>query len=425
MSRLFLMGLVLVSTLVRPAWAEEPQSQNSEAAPTASSSTARPEGRSAAVPFIFTTSSMGFSVGAAASLQGVLQERSQLVAVGTYSENDSYVAFLGAYNLHFGDSGRWFVDLQAFDARMRETNVYIDGNPNFDTPAGSHGSSGENMVLGEESQRDFYATLRYVLPFGAGEHSPQRRARLVAGIPVAPEKGEQVGAYTSVEFEPFYRERTVEGFDGQFQKDKTQGVSLKLDHDARDFIPSPSRGYRFEAQLHRDFGSGERSSYTKWEAQYSHYLNFGASNWSKQQVLALTAYTSDVPTWDSGAEGHRPPWFAESTLGGWNRLRGYQSGRFHDRSAVFYGAEYRAIPRWQPQGAIPFIDRYYFPWWQLAIYGEVGRVHDSYDLSELHKEMDWTVGFGVRMWVENVVARVDWGFSEEESQLRVVVNQPF
>ncbi len=425
MSRLFLIGLGLLSVLTRPALAEAPLAPTSDAPSPVPAAPAQPEGRSAAVPFVFTSSSMGLSVGAAASLQGVLQERSQLVAVGAYSENDSYVAFVGAYNLHFGDSGRWFIDLQGFDARFRESDVYVDGNPAFDDPAGAHGSSAENVVLGEEQLRDLYATLRYVLPVGAGKDSPQRRARLVAGIPVAPEQGEQTGAYTSIELEPFYRERTVEGFDGLYLRGKTQGISLKLDHDARDFIPSPSRGYRFEAQLHRDFGGDERSSYTKWEAQYSHYLNLGASRWSQQQVLALTAYTSDVPTWDSGAEGHRPPWFAESTHGGWNRLRGYQGVRFHDRSAVFYGAEYRAIPKWQPQGTIPFIERYHFPWWQFAVYGELGRVHDHYDLGELHKEMDWTVGVGVRMWVENVVARVDWGFSEEESQLRVVVNQPF
>ncbi|MBY5993750.1 BamA/TamA family outer membrane protein [Ferrimonas balearica] len=388
---------------------------------------AETKSRSAAVPFVFSTSSMGLSVGGAASLQGVLQEGSQLVGAGAYSENDSHVAFLGVYNLHFGDSGRWFVDLQAFDARFRETQVYLDGNPDFDTPAGGHGSSADNHVLGEEQQRDLYATLRYLLPMGAGKDSPRRRSRIVAGIPVALEKGELPGAYTSIELEPFYREREVIGQDGFQQRDKTQGLSLKLDHDARDFIPSPSEGYRAELQIHRDWGGAERQSYTKWEAQYSHYLNIGASAWSKQQVLAFTAYTSDVPTWDSGSPGseHRPPWFAESTLGGWNRLRGYQGARFHDRSAVFYGAEYRAIPRWQPQGAIPFIERYYFPWWQFAVYGEVGRVHDSYDLVELHKEMDWTVGVGLRMWVENVVARVDWAFSEEENQLRVVVNQPF
>ncbi|SDI63893.1 hypothetical protein SAMN04488540_102293 [Ferrimonas sediminum] len=385
------------------------------------------QSRNAVVPFVFSSSSMGFTGAAAGSFQGLLQPQSQIVGVGAYSNNDSYVAFLGIYNLTFSDSSRWFVDLEAINATFKESQVYVDGAPGFDGGAGGHGSDENNFVLGQEDQQRYAASFRYVLPFGAGENRPFRLRQAFGPEPMLPVDqqldGESPLALSSITIKPFYESRQIADGD----QEETGGIALRLDMDARNYVPSPSRGYRFEFDLQRDWGSGDRSSYTSWQAQYAHYLNLGSNSWSQQQTLSLTAYLADVPTWDSGSEGkeHRPPWFAQSKLGGWDRLRGYQSDRFHDRNAIYYGAEYRSVPTWQPQGSIPFIDRYYFPWWQFAAYVGVGRVHDEFDLSTLHQEMNWSAGFGIRFWVENVLARLDIAYGAEGNQVRVVVNQPF
>jgi len=35
------------------------------------------------------------------------------------------------------------------------------------------------------------------------------------------------------------------------------------------------------------------------------------------------------------------------------------------------------------------------PWWQWVGFVKAGRVHDEWDLDELHDDMKWTIGGGV------------------------------
>ncbi|SHI22640.1 BamA/TamA family outer membrane protein [Ferrimonas marina] len=382
--------------------------------------------RNAAVPIAFSTSSMGLSVGAAASLQGIGQPQAQVVAIGAYSENQSYVTYLAGYNYQLVSGSRFFFDIEGFVGRFKESTLHLDGDMPFSPPAGSHDSAFEDAVVGLQNQWDVRGTVRYLLPLGAGREPTPRRPELREGLPVpkAERQQQRQGAYTALELSPFYEKRYVGPLD---RTELSQGLTLTLEHDARNFLPSPTDGYRFSLEVDRDWGSEDRVAYTRWQAQYRHYFDLGQSDWSKQQSVALTAYLSDVPTWEGGSEGDlaAPPWFAQSTLGGWYRLRGYSSARYHDRSAIYYGAEYRTVPTWQPQGGIPFINRYRFPWYEVALFGGVGRVNHEFDLPELHRDLQWSAGVGLRLWVENVLVRLDLAFAQDDSGLVVAVNQPF
>ncbi len=387
---------------------------------------AQSERRNAAVPIVFSTSSMGFSLGAAASLQGLGQSQAQVVGVGAYSANQSYVAYLGAFNYRLGGSRRWFVDWEGFVGQFNEQTLYLDGPEPGLVPAGSNGSSISDALFGEERQMELKGTLRYLLPLGAGREGAAPAIAMREGLPMAISSFEEAhrGAYSFVELKPFYKRHQVEALG---ETVVSQGLTLRLEQDARNFWPSPTAGYQATLELTRDWGGEHREAYTRWEAQYHHYLNLGPSGWAKQQSLALTGYLSDLPTWEEGSRDPEgaPAWFAQSTLGGWHRLRGYSTARYHDRSALYYGAEYRMVPRWQPQGGIPFINRYRFPWYEVALFGGVGRVNDDFDLAELHRDMQWSAGAGIRLWVENVLVRLDFAVASDDSGLVVAINQPF
>ena len=59
------------------------------------------------------------------------------------------------------------------------------------------------------------------------------------------------------------------------------------------------------------------------------------------------------------------------------------------------------------------------------LFGEVGRVHDEWDLGELHEDMKWDVGAGVRLDVEGVVVRIDAAVGEEDSQVQMFIGHAF
>ncbi|MBY5979650.1 BamA/TamA family outer membrane protein [Ferrimonas balearica] len=400
-------GLILVSTQATAQVA--PQEDPFEAFE--SGANLKSPNDSVIIPIVGAMESTGIIAGTVASKTGVGQADTQLVGFGAYSVNDSYIAFLGYYN--FALSERWRMDISGLQAEFMDSTFYVDPVSGDASPADSGQPVDASYI-----QQDWFITFRYLL---SEDHAAQSRLALHGGLPVDPEPI----ASTTFEVEPFYRAREVRARQGDNVHGKTLGISATLDRDTRDFWPSPSQGHHAYLKVDRDWGSDQRASYTRWEAQYSHYLDLGLSRWARQQTLALTAYLSDIPTWRKDDPSRQPDWFAQSVLGGSERLRGYGDERFNDRSALYYGAEYRAIPNWQPQNRLPFFNRYDFPWWQIAVFAELGNVEDRLALDDLHDGMKWSAGFGFRFFIERMVARADFGFSNEESLFHFTVNQPF
>ncbi len=73
-------------------------------------------------------------------------------------------------------------------------------------------------------------------------------------------------------------------------------------------------------------------------------------------------------------------------------MRGYPSQRFNDKAAIYYAAELRLIPRWNPFERWDWIQKYVgIQWLQFVPFVEVGRVSSSWSLDEQHSDMKWDV----------------------------------
>ncbi len=336
------------------------------------------------IPVAAALSSTGVMGGAVVSVPHIGQSNTQLVGFGAYSVNDSYITYLGYFN--YALTPNWSIDVSMLQAEFMDSP--LTGNT--------------GCVDGDKAaylQRDWYLTLRRSLP--------------------------TLSARTDFELEPFYKTRDIRSSYTAGEHGKSYGVSSGIVQDTRDNQASPGNGYLATGRVLRDWGGAKRAAYTRWEAQYARYFDLGKSALFRQQTLALSAYLSDIPTWRNHDGASQPDWFAQSVLGGSERMRGYEDDYFHSRSAVHYAAEYRVIPQWQPQSHIPLVNRYQFPWWQVALFAELGDVAPHFSLQELHRGLKWSAGFGVRVFVENIVARADFAFSDVDTLFRFAVNQPF
>jgi hypothetical protein len=106
-------------------------------------------------------------------------------------------------------------------------------------------------------------------------------------------------------------------------------------------------------------------------------------------------------------------------------MRAFPSNRFSDKAAIYYTAEYRVMPDWNPIRSVSWLDWLEVKWLQLAAFVEVGRVAPSWRLDELHRDMKWDVGIGLRVWGKGAVARADIAFAEEVTGVQVMIGHPF
>ena len=165
------------------------------------------------------------------------------------------------------------------------------------------------------------------------------------------------------------------------------------------------------------------------EFEADQYIDLGESDRFRQRVLAFSAWTSYSPTWEENADGtvdNGAPPFMGSTLGGVWRMKGYPWQRFNDKAAIYYSTELRLIPDWNPlENWAWFQERVGVEWIQIVPFAELGRVAPSWNLSELHTDMKWDVGLGLRAFARGLVVRVDAAVSEESVGIQMMIGQPF
>lgn len=279
--------------------------------------------------------------------------------------------------------------------------------------------------------------FRYLLPIGLGEQTLIHTYYMDRGlIDNRNASGAQafnplISGRSYFTFRPYYRNQIYDEDKNSELLSATNGLEFGLEWDNRDFLASPSRGEHIKFAVKRDFGwLNSDSDYWIWEFSASKYFSLPTGDWSRQQVLALNFYTADTPSWDRDAQTGlvtgRAPDYMSPKLGGYNRLRAYPFERFNDRSAIYYGLEYRVIPQWNPLSDIGFIQRWLAPdWWQVVPFAELGRVAPTYDWGRLHTDMKWDVGIGLRFMLKKTVVRVDYAVSEESTVGWVMFDHPF
>jgi hypothetical protein len=225
-------------------------------------------------------------------------------------------------------------------------------------------------------------------------------------------------------FQPYYRKQYTD-----VEEKETLFFKVGYEHDNRDYVPNPHRGYRVKGSFLQDPNWLDHSR--KWnsvEGELSGFIPLWDTSWSRQQTLALTTWMAYSPTYDVDSDSEnngKPPYFTGPTLGGFWRMRGYPAYRFHDKAAVYYSAEYRLMPEWQPFGDIDLLKPLNIRWWQIVGLVEVGRVAPSWDLATLHSDMKYDFGIGLRGMFYASIGRIGLVVSEEGFFFTAMIGQTF
>lgn len=392
------------------------------------------------VPFAFYSGSLGPSVGASIGNRGFFQPQASAFATVVGSANGSLYGFLAIRDLEVPQTERLFVNGQLNVGRFSEIDMYTDGNPKFaGQRAGINDSDLENFITGEGTDVKVWTLFGYVLPLGSGVADPKSRLVLRDGIVVKGARDTSVwnplyNGYTVVGIKPFYRNQEVDTDEAGERTVNTSGAEFILRYENTDFHDNPSRGSSQQMRYTRDWGVMDSSA--PWESvdlTLNKYIPLAESPQSRQRVLALSMWWIDTPSWDESSieDGkevyHRPPTFAGASLGGLDRMRGYPDGRFSDRSAVYYSAEYRHIPDWNPLRDCGWLNRRNarVQWLQYVTGLEIGRVADEFDLGILHTDMKVVGLVGLRAMVNTLVVRADVGISDEGGAVQMTIDQPF
>jgi hypothetical protein len=388
------------------------------------------------LPFAFYNEDFGFAAAYAYAVIGYPQKQSALISTAMVGHKGSGMGFLMGRDLQMPFWDRLFLDAIVQAGYFQDLDLYVNGNRDFpDERAGSNDSDEDNFVESDGTWDTFFRLrFKYLLPFGHGRDTIIATQVVDQGMLVEGATGGETwnpfeSGLTYLEMQPFYRLQQVDSDDVR-EDVKTNGLEASLFYDNRDFRFNPSEGSAIRLKLTRDFGWFDSSdSWTVVDTEIDKYFSLGESDWFRQRVFAFNFWTAYSPTWDEQENGdveNGPPSYAGATLGGLWRLRGYPSQRFSDKAAIYYAAEYRMIPRWNPFENWDRIQEFVgVQWLQFVPFVEVGRVAPDWGVSRLHEDMKWCAGLGLRLWAKGLVVRIDTAVSEEQVGVQMMVAQPF
>ena len=388
------------------------------------------------VPYVLSTESLGFTLGlGGATTQGL---RDPAMAFGTiyYSANESALLMLGARNIHFIGTERFVMDATLITGRQRERRVYVDGNPAYpDAISGSNGSDSEDLLIEDTWEGRAEMFFKWVLPIGEARDEPVEKYTVSNGFLASEPSG---GSWlpwrrgrTTLSIRPQYWDQFIDPYEDDIGF-RTLNAAFQLEYDNVDFRPNPSRGGYLRGGLTHDWGwLNDSDAWTTIEGEVSKYFWLGETSQLKHQVLALNALTLNTPSWEETVENGEttlsgvPPYFAGASLGGPIRMKAYPRDRFHDQAALYYSAEYRVIPKFAMLPKMRVMRLLDVQWWQFVVMGELGSVAPEWDFEELHSDMHWDAGLGLRAMFGTAVGRMDFMYGEEGVALQAMFGQSF
>lgn len=386
--------------------------------------------RTIILPYIFSSETLGFGVGVGGSYGPESKPQSIYFGTAYVTVNGSWLGMVGGRNLTFKNFQR--LSFRPYTILSHDTHLRVyAGFNNPDDPteqAGSNESGPENYIEADAKQAIVDLEMRYTLPWGHYRESPIHTYVTRNGIlKENPSGATSINPLTSgqsiILFKPYYRKIFTD-----VEELETLYFKLGFEHDNRDFVPNPHRGYKVNLSVSHDPDwLQETRKWTSLEGGIDGFIPLWETSWSRQQTLALSWWTAYTPTYDTSSTdlSGKPPYFTGPTLGGFWRLRGYPSNRFHDKSAIYYGAEYRVMPEWQPFGGIHLLDPLRIRWWQVVGLVEAGRVAPEWDFGTLHSDMKYDVGIGVRGMFDTGIGRLDLVVSDEAVSIVAMFGQTF
>lgn len=405
-----------------------------------------------ALPYAFNSESMGFTGGVVGIFNGYLQPQMTIIATvfrgeslgveknyapgdsqDTHANSEGVALVIYGYRPEFLD--RMFISLYGSYAYYPNQKLYLDSSNNSTKVEADDPNAGTSIspFRTQGFNNWAYVNFRYMLPWGELENNPITTYKLNRGIPVNRDNYGNglpfVSGRSIIELRPFLTNWTADRL-SQEPNWKTNGLKLTFQHDNTDYINNPTRGYGFKVQYAQDFGAHDSSqAWNNIEGEFSKYVELPELYYTRGQSLAFNAWSAYSPSWNKNpnlnfTNNNQPPPWEGPRLGGWTRMRAYDSNRFHDKAAIYYGAEYRVIPQFNP-----LQDEKWLPipidWFQTVLFAEAGRVAPSYDLSTLHSDMKADVGFSIRALAAKVPVRFDMAFGSEGSNMWVFIGQPF
>jgi hypothetical protein len=387
------------------------------------------------LPYAFYNEHFGFAAGYVHGVVGRPQKQATLLATAIAGTKGSAMGFLMGRDLQMPSIDRLFMDPIVSVGYFKDAEAFIDGNPKFPNErAGGNDSDPDNFLEGDGWDNFLRLRFKYLLPTGHGRDRIIGAFHLQDGLLVSGAAGGDSlnpleSGRTYLELRPFYRWQQIDG--DELKTDlKTNGLDLSIFWDNRDFYANPSRGFGLRARYSRDYGWFDSSnSWTNLETELDLYIPLHLGKRFRQGVLALSSWTSYSPTWNEKSDGsitNNPPAYTGSTLGGLWRMRGFPTQRFNDKAAVYYAAELRLIPEWNPFDRWTWLQEHVgIEWIQFAPFVEVGRVAPSWNAADLHTDMKLSAGLGIRAWAKGIVARIDAAYSTEGVGIQMMISQPF
>jgi len=393
------------------------------------------------LPYAFYNQNFGAAAGYVYGSSGWPQKQATLLGT-VIAGTDNAFAFLGlARDIQVPfPTDRLFMDVDAVISWYGTIYSYTNGNPAYrGQKAGTNNSRDDDYIRGPGNDYIGRVKFKYILPIGDAKENPISTYVLDQGLLI---KGAQGGSSwnpftsgkTSLEFRPYWRQQEVRSYFDRLDQ-KTNGADFSIVRDNTDFPKNPSTGSYIRARYTQDWGYFDSTTkYNVVDFEFTKYFSLGPSDKFRQRVLAFDFWTANSPSWDEYTVNNagqkvfeRAPAWAGATLGGLWRMRAYPTGRFHDQAAIYYSAEYRMIPEWNPFAKSEWIQKNLgIAWWQWVPFVEAGRVAPDWDLATLHSSMKFDAGIGVRAVAKGIVIRVDVAKGNAENWgVAMMVAQPF
>lgn len=423
-----LIQILLLSSIAKMSYAQNIKLDVGEEAP---------EPSKLILPYVLHTESLDTAYGVFFGGSGHFQPQASVFATAFATTNDTVAGFIGMQDIQFPFAKRLFLTLYGSKGDYTNQLVYTGFNSAFPGErSGSNNSDNDNNIqgLGKDDWLEF--NFRYLLPTGHAKNNSINKYHLKNGLLSSGETGGNVwdpmkSGRVNLEFTLFKRSRSFLNEDTDI-RGKTTGVRYAIEYDNRDFNSNPSKGSLQRFSVSQDYGWADSTD--EWSAvqlDLRKYFSFGATNSFRQQVLALNFWTSYSPSWQlvqtpggPAIDGQSPSYLG-SALGGYTRLRSYPAYRYSDKAAIYYAAEYRIIPRWNPFNNSKLFKFLEIDWIQVVPFVEFGRVAPEWSASTLHSDMKKVVGLGLRMMAKKAVFRLDTAYSEDSWSMWAMVGHPF
>ena len=391
------------------------------------------------LPYAFSTDDLGAVIGVGVMATGLYQK--QMSVGATAFGGDSKGIAFGVWDYQLFNSERLFFSSVGMIGKYPLLRAYTplphEFTPADESRSGSNDSSFDDFIEAKGSNNWWEVKLEYVLPWGDAADSAMKTYHLAGGLVEKPIK--EIAPWnplkngTSVLIaRQFNRYQLYQTDDGDLDG-AVHAIELGYLYDNTDFPTNPSQGSaQYFAYTYNPKWLESNNDWSFIEFEASQYFSFGATDFAKQNILALNFWTGYSPSWqllyDENGNSeviNNAPSLEGASLGGMYRMRGFRQSRFHDKAAIYASAEYRMTLDYNPIADVKWLKFLNLDWFQTVLFVEGGRVSPTYTKNELLTDWKSDVGFSIRALTAGIVVRFDIAKSNEGTNMWLMVGHPF